>query len=170
MVQNCVKQQKDACFTTRKKNIIFNLSNVNSKVYSCICRCFPTFRNPLNAELNPICHLLALLGAHHILQVSRIRVWRSQQAHKLNSCLYHGDLFLMFFPSLFTFRIHNLRATQSAYTEWYRILLNLVHCIMCCNKVNFNNLACNLEIVFHGSSKEKCRRARNKYSDVNCYN
>jgi hypothetical protein len=30
--------------------------------------------NPLNAELNPICHLLALLGAHHILHVSRIRV------------------------------------------------------------------------------------------------
>ena len=30
--------------------------------------------NPLNAELNPICHLLALLGAHHILHFSRIRV------------------------------------------------------------------------------------------------
>jgi len=30
--------------------------------------------NPLNAELNPICHLLALLGVHHILHVSRIRV------------------------------------------------------------------------------------------------
>ena len=30
--------------------------------------------NPLNAELSPICHLLALLGAHHILHVSRIRV------------------------------------------------------------------------------------------------
>jgi hypothetical protein len=30
--------------------------------------------NPLNAELNPICHLLALLGAHHILHVSWIRV------------------------------------------------------------------------------------------------
>jgi len=29
---------------------------------------------PLNAELNPICHLLALLEAHHILHVSRIRV------------------------------------------------------------------------------------------------
>ena len=25
--------------------------------------------NPLNAKLNPICHLLALLGAHHILHV-----------------------------------------------------------------------------------------------------
>ena len=30
--------------------------------------------NLLNAEINPICHLLALLGAHHILHVSRIRV------------------------------------------------------------------------------------------------
>jgi len=30
--------------------------------------------NPLNAELNPICHLLALLGAHHILHINRIRV------------------------------------------------------------------------------------------------
>jgi len=30
--------------------------------------------SPLKAELNPICHLLALLGAHHILHVSRIRV------------------------------------------------------------------------------------------------
>ena len=30
--------------------------------------------NPLNAKLNPICHLLALIGAHHILHVSRIRV------------------------------------------------------------------------------------------------
>jgi len=32
------------------------------------------FVNPLNAELNPICHLLTLLGAHPILHVSRIRV------------------------------------------------------------------------------------------------
>ena len=30
--------------------------------------------NPLNAELNSFSHLLALLGAHHILHVSRIRV------------------------------------------------------------------------------------------------
>jgi len=34
---------------------------------------------PLNAELNPICHLLALLGSHHILHVSRVRV-------KVRSC------------------------------------------------------------------------------------
>ena len=30
--------------------------------------------NPLNTKLNPICHLLALLGAHPILHISRIRV------------------------------------------------------------------------------------------------
>ena len=30
--------------------------------------------NPLNAELNLICHLLALLGAHHIFHVSGVRV------------------------------------------------------------------------------------------------
>ena len=36
--------------------------------------------NPLNTELNPICYLLALLGAHHFLHVSRIRVkWSKMQ-------------------------------------------------------------------------------------------
>ena len=29
---------------------------------------------PKNSELNPICHMLALVEAHHILHVSRIRV------------------------------------------------------------------------------------------------
>jgi len=35
---------------------------------------YGTCFNPLNTMLNPICHLLALLEAHHILRVSRIRV------------------------------------------------------------------------------------------------
>ena len=30
--------------------------------------------DPLNAEIIPICYLLTLLGAHHILYVSRVRV------------------------------------------------------------------------------------------------
>jgi len=30
--------------------------------------------NPLNAELNPICYLLAFLGTHHIFHVSGLRV------------------------------------------------------------------------------------------------
>ena len=33
-----------------------------------------TLINPLNAELNPICHLLALLGGATIVVVSRLRV------------------------------------------------------------------------------------------------
>jgi len=32
-----------------------------------------TFK-PLNSELNSICHLLAILGVHHILHLSRIWV------------------------------------------------------------------------------------------------
>ena len=34
----------------------------------------PVVFNPLNAELNPICHLLALLGGATIVVVSRLRV------------------------------------------------------------------------------------------------
>jgi len=30
--------------------------------------------SPLNPEINPICYLLALLGAHHFLHVGSIRV------------------------------------------------------------------------------------------------
>jgi len=42
--------------------VIFNTQYISCRI------------NPLNAKLNPICHLLALLGAHHILHVSRVRV------------------------------------------------------------------------------------------------
>jgi len=42
-------------------------------VYAKMCK----YINLLNAELNPISHLLALLGAHHILHVSRTRVNKS---------------------------------------------------------------------------------------------
>jgi hypothetical protein len=46
---------------------------------SCTCHLAPrkeppALINPLNTELNPICHFLALLGAYPILHVSRIRV------------------------------------------------------------------------------------------------
>ena len=43
--------------------------------------------NPLNAELNPICYLLALLGAHRFLHVSRIRV-KSLPLRLLMSYIY----------------------------------------------------------------------------------
>ena len=51
--------------------------------------------NPLNPKLNPICYLLALLGAHHFLHVSRIRV-KSLTIRLLMSYIYMEHLFLMF--------------------------------------------------------------------------
>ena len=46
-----------------------------------------TTLNPLNPELNPICYLLALLGAHHFLHVSRIMV-KSLPLRLLMSYIY----------------------------------------------------------------------------------
>ena len=43
--------------------------------------------NPLKPKLNPICYLLALLGAHHFLHVSRIRV-KLLTFRLLMSCIY----------------------------------------------------------------------------------
>ena len=47
--------------------------------------------NPLNPELNPICYLLALLGAHHFLHVSRIRV-KSLTLRLLMSHIYGAPI------------------------------------------------------------------------------
>jgi len=51
--------------------------------------------NRLNPELNPICYLLALLGAHHFLHVSRIRV-KLLTFRLLRSYIYMEHPFLMF--------------------------------------------------------------------------
>ena len=51
--------------------------------------------NPLNPELNPICCLLALLGAHHFLHVSRIRI-QLLTFRLLMSYIYMQHPFLMF--------------------------------------------------------------------------
>ena len=65
--------------------------------------------NPLNAELNPICYLLALLGAHHCLHVSRIRV-KSLTLRLLMSYIYGA-------PILDVSRSHN-DAAQSVGLLW----------------------------------------------------
>ena len=51
--------------------------------------------NPLKPKLNPICYLLALLGAHHFLHVSRIRV-KLLTFRLLMSYIYMEHPFLMF--------------------------------------------------------------------------
>jgi hypothetical protein len=54
-------------FGKQNKRDLFSTFSINSSL-------FQKPLNTLNAEINTICHLLALLGAHHILHVSRIRV------------------------------------------------------------------------------------------------
>jgi len=44
--------------------------------------------NPLNAELNPICHLLALLRAHHISHVSWLRVKTMEILPLYSQCIF----------------------------------------------------------------------------------
>jgi hypothetical protein len=39
--------------------------------FPCTLNMFRKMVNPLNAQFNPICHLPALLGAHHIFHISR---------------------------------------------------------------------------------------------------
>jgi len=56
--------------------------------------------NPLNAELNPICYLLALL-AHHFLHVSRIRVI-SLTLRLLMSNIYGAPILDVFRPHTMT--------------------------------------------------------------------
>ena len=53
--------------------------------FACTVHCIEI--NPLNPELNPICYLLALLGAHHFLHFSRIRV-KSLTLRLLMSYIY----------------------------------------------------------------------------------
>jgi len=54
------------------------------------------FINPLNAELHPICHLLALLGAHPILHVSRIRVNYCSDMFRLQLLAFFKELICFF--------------------------------------------------------------------------
>ena len=42
--------------------------------YIYLNRVYYSVFNPLKPKLNPICYLLVLLGVHHFLHVSRIRV------------------------------------------------------------------------------------------------
>jgi len=73
--------------------------------------------NPLKAELNPICHFLALLGTHHILHVCRIRV-----KDMTLTAFVGGNLFLVLLQyELRTWTQHELRALFLISTELFNI-------------------------------------------------
>ena len=60
-------------------------SNIEIQNYYLLIRDFRF--NTLSVELNPICYLLALLGAHHFLHISRIRL-KSLTLRLLMSYIY----------------------------------------------------------------------------------
>ena len=64
--------------------------NMNEKVAQQEARVDKVCFNTLNAELNPICYLLALL-AHHFLRISRIRV-KSLTLRLLMSYIYGASI------------------------------------------------------------------------------
>ena len=68
-IQNDTKQ-----YIEQQKILFYNGITLSYIIFIYIQIIISLTFNPLNAELNPICHFLALLGAHHILYVSRIRV------------------------------------------------------------------------------------------------
>jgi len=47
--------------------------------------------NPLNAELNPICHMLALLGTRHIFHVSGLRVKTRRRTQLMGTDCYEDS-------------------------------------------------------------------------------
>ena len=82
--------------------------------------------NPLNAELNPICHLLALLGARHTFHVSGLRVnthtfpackerHKIQTAHSVpsNTQISQGTRYRQHTQCLATHRYHKAQDTDS---------------------------------------------------------
>jgi hypothetical protein len=69
----CIVARPEVLLFTRK-SFINEAGRSQEHVQKDFQECLYINLNPLNAELNHICHLLALLGAHHILHGSRIRV------------------------------------------------------------------------------------------------
>ena len=73
VVRVCTALSREAILNTLKYFIIILIVSTN---YIFVHLLDNKVFNPSNAELNHICRLLALLGAHHILHVRRVRVKR----------------------------------------------------------------------------------------------
>ena len=78
---------KSSLLMIRRKFLYITSTNSspNSRKHKGACYKFVVF-NPLNAELNIICHFLALLGGATIVVVSRLRV------KQITTCCSESDV------------------------------------------------------------------------------
>ena len=75
--------------------------------------------NPLNAELNPIRHLLALVGARHFVHVSGIRVNKVRAMKDVK-----------FLDSVLTMRYHNATPLDNVTLIPLDLDLDLIGCVI----------------------------------------
>ena len=69
-----IRRQKVKCYISRGKKCGFRSLSPVMPARKLEVDTLKIFLNPLNAELNPIRHLLTLVGARHLVHVSGIRV------------------------------------------------------------------------------------------------
>jgi len=83
-----------------------------------------TIINPLNTELNPICHLLTLLGARHILHVNGLRVNTPKlEAIRVKKAQLDAQLILSIFRQPLHVSgvsiAHHQEVQPYVYSNWY---------------------------------------------------
>ena len=98
------------------KSCIYS-QNMLLKMGEFVARNMYSWFNPLNAELNPICHLLALLGAHHILHVSGLRVKRS----------INGLFCILLVDYSLVLMLHGLTNIKYRKHIWIECIFKLIH-------------------------------------------
>ena len=79
--------------------------------------------NLFSIELNPVCHMLALLGAHHILHVSRIRV---------NLSHFQPSTRLHFQYTFYTYDSSFLNLTAGMLWLWNKLCYVMLCYVMLC--------------------------------------
>jgi len=122
-------------FTVRVANPFLDLqlawSSFTTDHWMCLSQFPPSHPfstiNPLKAELNPICHLLALLGAHHFLHVSRIRVNKisSLDRIRLPACLHVWNQNSKFIGSMVQSNVYSVQAGNRDLAQRRRSILQL---------------------------------------------
>ena len=118
--------------------------------------------NPLNSELNPICHLLVLLVAHHILHVSRIRAKYRRWWLRRIACMN---------------KTRNLYKLQLVWHRWWdflgdfnlndRIILKLIRWW---GTMNITSMFRNNRKFLHQSAnwRKLCKWSGMRWSEVKC--